>query len=79
MWFQDENDQSKVCKPFSWIHSDIMDDNIHMELCGGNNSILREALKDAKGNGCMNGCGDASVGKWWHPSHILDFSDLSMG
>ncbi|PON69898.1 F-box domain containing protein [Parasponia andersonii] len=78
---EDENDRSKVCKRVSWIHSDIMDDNIHMELCGRNNSSLSEALKDANSvcDRHMNGSNDTSVGKSWHPTHLLDFSDISIG
>ncbi|XP_010535386.1 PREDICTED: F-box protein At1g78280 isoform X2 [Tarenaya hassleriana] len=49
-------------KPCTWIHSDIMDDNIHMEpsLDDDDDSI-----------NCQN--------KTWRPSHILDFSNLSIG
>ncbi|KAF4368421.1 hypothetical protein F8388_015785 [Cannabis sativa] len=78
--FEVENDKSKVSKPLSWIHSDIMDDNIHMEH-GNKNSKLSEALKEASSpcNSSMNGCDDTSMEKSWHPSHLLDFSDLSVG
>ncbi|GMN45361.1 hypothetical protein TIFTF001_014549 [Ficus carica] len=77
---KDENDPSKVCKPFSWIHSDIMDDNIHMEPCGSN-SCLNGASVDADlvENAYQNGSNDPEEGKSWRPSHILDFSDLSLG
>ncbi|EXB75365.1 F-box protein [Morus notabilis] len=78
--FEDENDARKVCKPLSWIHSDIMDDNIHMEPCG-DNSCFSGASKDADlvDNGYRNSSDDTEEGKSWRPSHILDFSDLSMG
>lgn len=77
---QGKNGVNKVGNPCSWIHSDIMDDNIHMELrsvplCSG------ESAKDAGGvdDGSMNGYDDGRKGDSWSPSHILDFSDLSLG
>lgn len=77
---QDENDARKVSKPLSWIHSDIMDDNIHMEPFG-DNSCFSGASKDAGlvDNGYRNSSDATEEGKSWRPSHILDFSDLSMG
>ncbi|XP_056173234.1 lysine-specific demethylase JMJ21 isoform X2 [Syzygium oleosum] len=63
------------CQP-SWIHSDIMDDNIHMEprsIDCYNNRISPRV-------GCMDNGNDGSeLGQSWRPSHILDFSDLSVG
>lgn len=49
----------------SWIHSDIMDDNVYLEPISSIHS----------GNGSMKN-GEAQS---WRPSHILDFSDLSIG
>ncbi|KAF3445888.1 hypothetical protein FNV43_RR11065 [Rhamnella rubrinervis] len=78
--FEDGNEPSKVCKPFSWIHSDIMDDNIHMEPYGdrsySNGSTIDTHLVD---NGSVNGFHKYVEGKLWRPSHILDFSNLSLG
>lgn len=60
-----------VDKSCTWIHSDIMDDNIHMELscltsCSAENSNLTN--------------GDHSEQKSsWFATHILDFSNLSIG
>lgn len=78
-WSQDVNEPSKVCKPFTWIHSDIMDDNIHMEPC--NRSCSIGSTKDAHtlDNGSVNGCDNTVERKSWRPSHILDFSNLSLG
>ncbi|KAM1365809.1 hypothetical protein ACFX13_044784 [Malus domestica] len=78
--FEDENGLNKVGKLCSWIHSDIMDDNIHMEPCGAN-SCLIENTKDngLVTNGSVNGNGISAGTKSWRPSHILDFSDLSIG
>ncbi|XP_048130053.1 F-box protein At1g78280 isoform X2 [Rhodamnia argentea] len=53
------------CQP-SWIHSDIMDDNIHMKP----RSI--DCCTD-------NGHDGGEPGQSWQPSHVLDFSDLSIG
>ncbi|KAH7524352.1 hypothetical protein FEM48_Zijuj06G0110300 [Ziziphus jujuba var. spinosa] len=78
--FEDENEGSKVCKPFCWVHSDIMDDNIHMEPYA-NSSCFSGSIEDdhMQNDGSLNGCGNTIEGKSWHPSHILDFSDLSLG
>ncbi|KAM0976760.1 hypothetical protein PS2_019360 [Malus domestica] len=78
--FEDENGLNKVGKVCSWIHSDIMDDNIHMEPCGAN-SCLIENTKDngLVTNGSVNGNGNSAGTESWRPSHILDFSDLSIG
>jgi hypothetical protein len=57
-----------------------MDDNIHME----SRSVslwLSENAKDAvvEDDDSMNGYDEGGKGKSWCPSHILDFSDLSLG
>uniref|UniRef100_A0A5B7AND4 Uncharacterized protein n=1 Tax=Davidia involucrata TaxID=16924 RepID=A0A5B7AND4_DAVIN len=78
--FEDENGLRKVCKPFSWIHSDIMDDNIHMEPCWVNScSIGNTPDAGLMDDGYVNGNNGTGGGKSWRPSHILDFSDLSIG
>ncbi|KAK6940180.1 F-box domain [Dillenia turbinata] len=74
-----ENDMPKNWKSSSWIHTDIMDDNIHMVPCY--NSFNLSANGHADGLHCqsanVSNCnGDKSA---WHPSHILDFSNLSIG
>ncbi|XP_062026333.1 lysine-specific demethylase JMJ21-like [Rosa rugosa] len=78
--FKDENGVSKIGKSCSWIHSDIMDDNIHMELCGFNSCFIGN-VKDTclVNNGSLNVDGDRAERKTWCPSHILDFSNLSIG
>ncbi|XP_059460654.1 lysine-specific demethylase JMJ21 isoform X2 [Corylus avellana] len=73
--FEGENGLNKVCKPCSWIHSDIMDDNIHME----SRLVSLFLSENAKDDDSMNGCDEGGKGKSWCPSHILDFSDLSLG
>ncbi|KAG0480335.1 hypothetical protein HPP92_011193 [Vanilla planifolia] len=54
----------------TWIHSDIMDDNIHMKQC-----CPSESADTHLG---MNAIFEEKLWKWC-PSHILDFSDLSIG
>ena len=56
-----------------------MDDNVHMEpncvsSCLNGNSA-DACLVGISSNGCKDGRNDNS----WRPSHILDFSDLSIG
>ncbi|MCD7471314.1 hypothetical protein HAX54_011650 [Datura stramonium] len=64
----------------TWIHSDVMDDNIHMEPCsltsrsGGTNDDPE--LID---NVSTNGSDLSQPVHAWRPTHILDFSDLSVG
>uniref|UniRef100_A0A5B7AMM6 Uncharacterized protein n=1 Tax=Davidia involucrata TaxID=16924 RepID=A0A5B7AMM6_DAVIN len=78
--FEDENGLRKVCRPCSWIHSDIMDDNIHMEPCRISScSIANTPDAGLMDNGYVNGYNGSGGEKSWHPSHILDFSDLSIG
>ncbi|KAL2893737.1 hypothetical protein RDABS01_009646 [Bienertia sinuspersici] len=55
----------------SWIHSDIMDDNIYLEPPSG---IHFPDHVNASENGSMK-----NEAQLWRPSHILDFSDLSIG
>lgn len=75
--FQDEDGQDKVNKPCCWIHSDIMDDNIHMEPCRISSCLTTPATDSClTGNGSADGCTEEVS---WRPGHILDFSDLSIG
>lgn len=57
----------------SWIHSDIMDDNIHMEPLSTTATIGHSDHSSVNGNS-KNGEVQS-----WKPSYILDFSDLSIG
>ncbi|KAK3025931.1 hypothetical protein RJ639_040847 [Escallonia herrerae] len=74
--FKDDNGLLKVRKPCSWIHSDIMDDNIHMDQCQVSCGSGDADLVDSNS---LNGPSDSEVIKSWHLSHILDFSNLSIG
>ncbi|XP_054788759.1 lysine-specific demethylase JMJ21 isoform X2 [Prosopis cineraria] len=66
-------------KPCSWIHSDIMDDNIYMEpscVSTASETSRQGALAD---NRSLCGSSVNRDVKSWRPSYILDFSDLSIG
>ncbi|KAJ0085453.1 hypothetical protein Patl1_08561 [Pistacia atlantica] len=77
--YKDENGLNKVCKPCSWIHSDIMDDNIHMERCYASSCLSENAADSGpRDTGSMNGYDGGGEDKSWRPTHILDFSDLSI-
>ncbi|XP_058087090.1 lysine-specific demethylase JMJ21 isoform X2 [Magnolia sinica] len=65
--FKDKDGLYKVSKSPTWIHSDIMDDNVHMKPC-----VPTHCLDE-------NGCNGDEKQRKWNPSHILDFSDLSIG
>lgn len=108
---KDDDGSFKCIRSPTWIHSDIMDDNIHMKQCSPAD-LLNESssLKNLSVNGLNNTCNQAdssstmnaikdfSEGKdvvmvnrildscngevnlrRWCPSHLLDFSNLSMG
>ena len=56
-----------------------MDDNVHMEP-----NWVGSCLNGNGANACSvdissNDCKDGGDDKSWRPSHILDFSDLSIG
>ncbi|XP_058786350.1 lysine-specific demethylase JMJ21-like isoform X2 [Vicia villosa] len=72
-----ENFSSGASKPCSWIHTDIMDDNIYMEpslVCSTSSGNTEDAAQ--VDNGLLS---DHDGVKSWCPSYILDFSDLSIG
>lgn len=56
----------------SWIHTDIMDDNIHLEQCSVDSSDTRMINSDV--NGSSNGSEIS-----WRPGYIYDFSNMSVG
>ncbi|TKY74386.1 F-box protein [Spatholobus suberectus] len=72
-----ENFGNGACKRCSWIHSDIMDDNIYMKptlVC----STISGNTEDTTMADNSLLCNYDEV-KSWCPSHILDFSDLLIG
>lgn len=75
---QDASGHLKASKRLCWIHSDIMDDNIFMELCPAKqnqNGLLTKPIEN--GNSKTNGIDEPSES--WRPSYIIDFSNLSVG
>ncbi|KAL9269503.1 Lysine-specific demethylase JMJ21-like protein [Drosera capensis] len=58
--------EGKTC---TWVHSDIMDDNVYME----------PSTDSASDGSCTDGRVGEGVVKSWKPSYILDFSDLTIG
>lgn len=64
----------------TWIHSDVMDDNIHMEPCSlpsrsGGTTDDPESIDNVSANGSNL----SEPIRAWRPTHILDFSGLSVG
>ncbi|XP_027364189.1 F-box protein At1g78280 isoform X2 [Abrus precatorius] len=73
----DENSGTGACKPCSWIHKDIMDDNIYMEPSSVCLTSSRNTEDTAQvDSGLLHNYDEV---KLWRPSHILDFSDVSIG
>ncbi|KAL5844348.1 hypothetical protein ACOSQ4_010306 [Xanthoceras sorbifolium] len=78
--YKDEDGLNKVCKPCTWIHSDVMDDNIHMEPYYPSLCLRRDAADtDLRDDNTLDGYEDPAEKKSWRPGHILDFSNLSIG
>lgn len=72
--FQRGNGLPGVCRTCTWIHSDIMDDNIIMEpysIISGSDDTTSGALGTSSSNN-----GELNL---WRPSHILDFGNMSVG
>lgn len=72
--FQHGNGLPEVCRTCTYIHSDIMDDNIIMEpysdSTGSDDTTSGALVTSSSNNGEL---------KLWHPSYILDFGNLSVG
>lgn len=72
--FKNENGSFEVQNCCSWVHTDIMDDNIHLEQCCG-----EPMVKNSGVNGSKNGGNEISSSWAWRPSYIYDFSNMSLG
>nr|GEX43055.1 F-box protein At1g78280-like [Tanacetum cinerariifolium] len=70
--FKHENSSFEVRNSCSWVHTDIMDDNIHLEQCHMEASDAQMVNSDVKGS--SNGREIS-----WRPSYIYDFSNMSLG
>ncbi|KAJ3700110.1 hypothetical protein LUZ61_003815 [Rhynchospora tenuis] len=63
----------------SWIHSDIMDDNILMKPVS-TSSCDKNAAEDVPVKNGLNSISNGIGGNQkWIPTHIIDFSDVSIG
>lgn len=69
-----------VAKSYTWIHSDVMDDNIQMEQCSAAPcSLVNISCPSPGSNGFLNGSKSSGQSFSWHPCHLIDFSDLTLG
>ncbi|KAL0368842.1 UNVERIFIED_CONTAM: F-box protein [Sesamum calycinum] len=76
--FQNETEVGTSC---TWIHTDVMDDNIYMTSCCPA-SLSEESISDPSqaDSTHVKTCNNSTRQKHsWYPSHILDFSNLSIG
>lgn len=77
---QDEDGVYRVCSSPSWIHSDVMDDNIHMEHCSITH-CTNQAVSDVDSTSDDAGINVNIEGnkERWYPAHVIDFGDLLIG
>ncbi|KAK4434216.1 F-box protein [Sesamum alatum] len=76
--FQNEREVGRSC---TWIHTDVMDDNIYMTSCCPV-SLSEESISDpcqAERTYVQRSNSSTRQEHSWYPSHILDFSNLSIG
>ncbi|KAI3751617.1 hypothetical protein L2E82_22708 [Cichorium intybus] len=66
--FKNENGSFEVQNSCSWVHTDIMDDNVHLEQCSSGTIV----------NSAVNGSKNVNETSW-RPSYIYDFSNMSLG
>ncbi|KAI3460046.1 hypothetical protein Pfo_016709 [Paulownia fortunei] len=81
VFFDIFENEMEFCKSCTWIHSDVMDDNISMTPCCSA-SLSGESDSDTclEESTCVRRSNSSNKQKHsWYPSHILDFSDLSLG
>ncbi|CAH9085706.1 unnamed protein product [Cuscuta epithymum] len=72
-------DTAGVDKSCTWIHSDIMDDNIHMEESCVTASCLAEDDRPIYNGDVIDNMKCCDKKSSWRATHILDFSGLSIG
>ncbi|CAN6479936.1 unnamed protein product [Victoria cruziana] len=66
------------CHKFlTWIHMDIMDDNVYMEPLSSDQCLYDSSQGANQGEHGLTVSSGASELRRWQPSYILDFSDLS--
>ncbi|KAL8487909.1 hypothetical protein ACS0TY_024268 [Phlomoides rotata] len=81
VFFDKLENETEVCKFCSWIHSDVMDDNIYM-IPRCSDSLSEENTSDPclEKSTYLRRSNNSNIQEHsWAPSHILDFSDLSVG
>ncbi|KAL2504282.1 F-box protein [Abeliophyllum distichum] len=71
--------EKEVCKSCTWVHSDVMDDNIYMTQCFSDSFSGGSTYPLPAADGYVNYRSSSEQKYSWHPSHILDFSNLSIG
>ncbi|CAA6664381.1 unnamed protein product [Spirodela intermedia] len=78
--FKEEDGVYRVCSSPSWIHSDVMDDNIHMEHSPLTH-CTNQAVSDGDSTSVDSGINVNIEGnkERWYPAHIIDFSSLFIG
>ncbi|KAL7085513.1 hypothetical protein ACP275_14G285000 [Erythranthe tilingii] len=74
VFFDIFKNETEVCRSLTWIHSDVMDDNIYMTSGKNISDPCMEENMHVTRSDISNGQKHS-----WHPSHILDFSDLTLG
>ncbi|KAG9144286.1 hypothetical protein Leryth_016938 [Lithospermum erythrorhizon] len=73
-------DEVEACRPCTWIHSDVMDDNVFMEPKSAAASLnLNTSDPCVEGSVQLNCTANLDCRTSWLPTHILDFSDMSLG
>ena len=80
MIFQDNEGLYKISGYPTWIHSDIMDDNVYMELSSSAHNFDKPTSHaSSTPSDVLEFCNGDEKQRRWHPTYILDYSDLSIG
>ncbi|KZV56304.1 F-box protein [Dorcoceras hygrometricum] len=70
---------AEACNSCTWIHMDVMDDNIYMTPCSASISGEHASGSCLAESDRVDMSSISRLSYSWYPSHILDFSDLSIG
>ncbi|KAH7683481.1 Clavaminate synthase-like protein [Dioscorea alata] len=78
--FKDNEGLYKLSRYPTWIHSDIMDDNVYMEPSSSAHSFDKiTSHASSTPSDAVEFCNGNEKPRRWHPTYILDYSDLSLG
>lgn len=78
--FKDNEGLYKISGYPTWIHSDIMDDNVYMELSSSAHNFDKPmSHASSTPSDVLEFCNGDEKQRRWHPTYILDYSDLSIG